>query len=678
MIAWADYIGRWWVAWFCRAMGMIPLGQGRKSVVNCLRTAREALRRGELVCIFPEGGVSRDGQLQVFQPGFLSILKETSALVVPVYVDGLWGSIFSYAGGRLFWKRPRRLAHPVSVYFGRPIVGNVEPERVRQAVLELGVKAMELRKERWMTPPRRFLRMCRRNMRRVKLVDSVGMQLTGSTTLIGSLALRRLLRREILAPDETNVGLLLPPSCGAVLANAALMIDRRVPINLNYTASSKVLNACVEKAGIRHVLTSRRVLERFEKLKIDADVVYFEDLRGKITRADKLIAAAQTWLLPAAVLERFLGLVKIKPDDLMTIIFTSGSTGDPKGVMLSQRNIGFDVESFNTVVRLTRDDTLVGILPFFHSFGYTVTIWAGLMLDPRVVYHFNPLDARQVGELCRRYDATIIVSAPTFLRAYVRRCSPEDFASLNFLVTGAERLPPELADKFEERFGIRPVEGYGTTELSPAVAVNIPESRGVAGQRYGCKPGTVGRVLPGVQAKVVDLDTGADLGVGQRGMLLVKGPNVMLGYLDQPELTAEVIRDGWYVTGDVAEIDEEGFIRITDRESRFSKIGGEMVPHIRIEEALGKFVDPEAEGPMVAVTSVNDARKGERIVVLYVKLEKEPEQICKELHSSFGLPPLWIPSPDSFCQVEAIPVLGTGKVDLRALKQIAVEKFPDV
>jgi len=317
---------------------------------------------------------------------------------------------------------------------------------------------------------------------------------------------------------------------------------------------------------------------------------------------------------------------------------------------------------------------VLGILPFFHSFGYTTTLWLALMLAPAVVYHYSPLEPRQVGALCARYRGTILIATPTFLRSYVRRCAPEEFASLNAVVTGAEKLPPDLASAFERQFGVRPVEGYGTTELSPVVSCNIPANRSVDGSDRDCREGTVGRPLPGISAKVVDLDTGEDLGANKSGMLLIKGPNVMKGYLDQPELTAQVIRDGWYVTGDVAVIDSDGFIHITGRESRFSKIGGEMVPHLAIEEALAKVLTLEEEDVKVAVTGVPDLKKGERLVVLHTGLPTSPEQLCRDLGKS-GLPTLWIPSPDSFIRVEQIPVLGTGKLDLKQVKELALAKF---
>jgi acyl-[acyl-carrier-protein]-phospholipid O-acyltransferase/long-chain-fatty-acid--[acyl-carrier-protein] ligase len=521
--------------------------------------------------------------------------------------------------------------------------------------------------------PRAMLRACRRSRRRAKLADSTNQELTGGEVLLRSLILRRLLNREVLAPDEKYVGLILPPSVGGALANAALPLAGRIPVNLNYTMSAETMNSCIRQCGIRHVLTSRRVAEKLN-LKLDAELVLLEDFREKVTTADKLIAALQAYALPVGLLERWLGLTRIGPDDLLTVIFTSGSTGEPKGVMLSQRNIQSNVEAIDQLVKLNDQDVLAGVLPFFHSFGFTTTLWTVLTLPPKGVYHFDPRDARQVGEMCRKHQATILIATPTFLRFYLKRCQPEEFADMDVAVAGAERLPSELCDAFEAKFGFRPVEGYGATELSPLVSVNIPESRSAGSAQIDRKEGTVGRPIPEVTAKIVDPETGKDLGRNQPGMLWIKGPNVMRGYLGRPELTASVIKDGWYITGDIAVIDDDGFIRITGRESRFSKIGGEMVPHVKIEEHLQKILAAGEDELKIAVTAVPDERKGERIVVLYTALDKTPEAICKLL-SQDGLPNLWIPSPDSFCQIDEIPVLGTGKVDLKGLKTLALERF---
>jgi acyl-[acyl-carrier-protein]-phospholipid O-acyltransferase/long-chain-fatty-acid--[acyl-carrier-protein] ligase len=512
--------------------------------------------------------------------------------------------------------------------------------------------------------------MCRRNLRRRKLADSTGTVLDGADLLLRTLILRRLLRRHVLAADEKHVGLLLPPSVPAALANAALSIDGRVPINLNYTVTSAVMNECLAQGRIRHVITSRRVLEKFP-LDLRAETVYLEDFLGKVTLADKLAAVFQARLAPIGMLERHLGLTRLGPDDLLTVIFTSGSTGTPKGVMLSQENLASNVRAFCQVLRLNDHDVLLGILPFFHSFGFTTTLWTALMLDPGAVYHYTPLEAQQVGKLSRRYEATVLVATPTFLRSYLQRCDADDFTSLEMIITGAEKLSKELADAFEDRFGVRPYEGYGTTELSPVVSTNVPPQRMTDDLKPGFKEGSVGRPLPGISAKVVRLQTGEDLGPDQSGMLMVKGPNVMQGYLDEPQLTAQVIRDGWYKTGDVAMIDGDGFIHITGRESRFSKIGGEMVPHLRIEEALNRMLSVDEDRIKLVVTAVPDARRGERLIVLHTGLGRPPEAICRYL-ASVGLPPLWIPSQDSFYHVEAIPVLGTGKLDLKGVKELAL------
>jgi len=520
---------------------------------------------------------------------------------------------------------------------------------------------------------KRFLRTCRSQRGKLKVADSTGVELTGGELLARTLVMRRLLRREVLNNEEEHVGLLLPPSVAAVVANAALALDRRVAVNLNYTLSADVLNECLVRCGIRHVVTSRRILEKCN-LRFDAETVLLEDLRSKVRRRDKLAALAAS-LMPLRLLERRFRVADIGPDDLLTIIFTSGSTGRPKGVMLSFGNIGSNVAAFDRVVHLKEKDVLLGILPIFHSFGYTVTLWTVLTMPPAGIYHFNPLEAYEVGKLSRRYGATIMVATPTFLRSYVRRCAPEDFAHLEVVITGAEKLPRELADAFEQRFGVRPVEGYGLTETSPVVSSNIPPGRAAGEKPWGCKEGTVGRPLPGISAKVVDLETGAELAPGRSGMLLVKGPNVMLGYYGQPELTAEVIRDGWYTTGDVAVMDEEGFITITGRLSRFSKIGGEMVPHIRVEEAIAEVLGLDVDEPKLAVLGLPDPKKGERLVVLYTELSRSPAEICRLLAGA-GLPPLWLPDPANFYHVESLPLLGTGKLDLKRAKELAQSQCP--
>lgn len=672
MIAYSAYVEGPWVRWFSRITGIIPIDPGSRQAVLAIREAREAIRNGEYVCIFAEGILSRTGHLLAFQPGLLKILKDVDAPVIPIWLDGLWGSIFSYSEGRFFWKRPKAWRYPLGVHYGTPMTGVTEPQSVRRAVESMGQQAALARKPSSMILPRRFLRQCRRSRRRSKVADSTGTDLNGGQLLLRTLIARRMLLR-LLAADERFVGVLLPPSTPAVVVNAALPLAGRVAVNLNYTVTSDVMNACIREAGIRRVLTSRKFMEKMS-FEIDVELVYLEDLKDRVGTADKLVSGLQAYATPIFLLERMLGLTTIKPDDLLTVIFTSGSTGEPKGVMLSHDNVGSNVAAIDQIIHLTEQDVLLGVLPFFHSFGYMATLWTVLTLAPKGIYHFSPLDARVIGSLCRKHRGTIMLITPTFLRSYLKRCEKEDFAAMDVVVTGAEKLPVDIADAFEKQFGVRPVEGYGCTELSPLAAVNVPLSRAPTQNQPVMREGTVGRPIPGVAAKITDLDTGAELAPDQAGMLWIKGPNVMLGYMNRPEKTAEVVRDGWYQTGDVALLDRDGFIKITGRESRFSKIGGEMVPHVKIEELLTNLVGGGDEEMKIVVTSVPDPRKGERIVVLHTAIDQSPETLVKELQAA-GIPNLWIPSADSFMQIDRIPVLGTGKLDLRGLKNAALQKF---
>jgi len=673
-----DLVTRRWARGLARIMGAIPVcRRNPKAARKAIETARQALNDGQLVCIFPEGKVSRSGTLQKFRPRTLDLLRGTQAPVVPVYLDQLWGSIFTYHGGRFFWKWPRLVSRQVSIWFGEEMEPPHDIHKLRQKVQELGADAVSGRKQ-MMILPRLMLRKCRKAMFRFKMADTTGAKLTGGTLLLRMLILRRLLLREVLQTDERYVGVLIPPTVGAAVTNAALTLAGRVAVNLNYTVSNDIMNACIRKAGIRHVLTTRKVLEKFD-FTMDAEVIFLDDLREKITTTDKLASAVQAFATPLPILERMLGLTKMTGEDELTVIFTSGSTGVPKGVVLTHHNIGSNVEAIEQVVHLSREDTLLGVLPFFHSFGFTVTLWTALGLDIRSVYHTNPKEARQIGKLAAQWGATVMLATPTFLRLYLKRCQSEDFEKLNVVVTGAEKLPPGIAEDFEKKFGVRPVEGYGTTELSPLVSVNVPPSRSQANGTDRLE-GSVGRPIPGVTAKTVDPDTWEDLPIGTAGMLLIKGPNVMQGYMNDDDKTHEVIRAGWYVTGDIAIVDQQGFIKITGRQSRFSKIGGEMVPHINIEEAIQEYVeDEDDEALSVAVTSVVDPRKGERLIVIHSPFGHSPpghtpQKICDYL-KSLGLPNLWIPNPDSFLQVEEIPVLGTGKLDLKELAELAKEHF---
>ncbi|MCH5374125.1 MAG: AMP-binding protein, partial [Planctomycetes bacterium] len=360
--------------------GAILVGSGPKTIVRALRRAREALRRGDLVGMFPEGGVTRSGLMQGFRPGILKVLEKTDAPVIPVYFDGLWGSIFSFERGRLFWKIPRRWPYTVFMYFGKPLRNVDNVQQVRQAVQELGAVAVEKRIAHKTSLPHSVIKACKKRKFHSKMADSSGADLTGGQLLMRALIVRHVLRHTLLTDDEKFVGILLPPSTGAAVVNLAVTLDRRVAVNLNYTVSSEIVNECIRQAQIRRVLTSRKVLEKLE-LQIDAELVFLEDLKPQVTLWNTCTAAVASYLVPGSLLSRWLGLQRIDPQELLTIIFTSGSTGVPKGVMLSHGNVRHNVDAVDHVIHIKPEDVILGILPFFHSFGFTVTLWGVLALN---------------------------------------------------------------------------------------------------------------------------------------------------------------------------------------------------------------------------------------------------------------------------------------------------------
>ncbi|MEC9092739.1 MAG: MFS transporter [Planctomycetota bacterium] len=665
--------GQGWFEKWLRFWGQIRIAGGPASIQQGLVDARKALARGELLAVFPEEKISETGMLNAFDPGLKELLAVSPVPVVPAFIDEIWGSLFTYERGRLFWKWPKKIRQTIAVEFDEPLPRFPSVFETRQAVLKIGVKTMSNNSE-FLAPVRQFIRQCKRRKFKFKLGDLTEKKVSGGMYLTGALVLRKLLRKHVLDSQEDRVGVLLPPTKGGAVVNMALALDQRTTVNLNYSASEEILNACIKAAGIKHVLTSQKLMSKLG-LNLDAEVVELESLKGHVSRLDKVIGLLQSYAMPAFLLESSLGLGEIQPEDVSTIIFTSGSTGTPKGVMLTQSNVASNIEAFQKVIKLKPNDVLLGILPFFHSFGYTVTLWGNSMLDVATAYHLTPLDGRQIGKLCSTFEGTVLISTPTFLRGYLKRTPEEQFKTLDVVVTGAEKLPSDLADSFQEKFGIRPVEGYGATELSPVASVNVPPNRAMGDPADGYKEGSIGKTLPGVAAKIIDLDSNEELGPNQAGMLWIKGPNVMKGYYQREDLTKEAIVDGWYKTGDVAQIDENGFISITGRISRFSKIGGEMVPHVQIEDELNGLIGIDEEtGVKAVVTAVSDEKKGERLVVVHTELEQSIDELRSGL-SARGLPNLYIPSTDSFMQVESIPVLGTGKLDLKGVKNMAVEKF---
>jgi len=654
---------------FAKMIRAIPISseQRPRELIHSLREATKAIKNGEVVSIFAEGQITRTGQLLPFRRGMEYILKGVDAPIVPISLDGVWGSIFSFERGRFFWKLPRTVPYHVTVSFGKPLPPTTSPAEVRRAVRELQSAAFRHRKSRLRTLHHSLIRTAHHHPFRLAMADKRRPRMVWGHVLLSAIFLARRLRASWAG--QPMVGILLPPSVPAALVNFAATLSGKIPVNLNYTLPEELLGSCVAQCQIETILTTKLLLEKIP-LKLPGRVVLLEEIAAGHGLAERIVALL-LWFLPPSRLERALSGGKTRQlDDLATIIFSSGSTGDPKGVMLTHYNIASNIEQMGQTFSFGSRDALLGVLPFFHSFGFTVTLWLPPALGVRVVYHPSPLDLAAIGELVRAYRVTFLTATPTFLEAYLRRCSPEDFGSLEFVLVGAEKLPERLALRFEERFGLRPLEGYGTTECSPVVAVNTKDFRAPGFRQVGAKRGSIGHPLPGVSVRLVDPETAEPVPQGSPGLLMVRGPNVMQGYLGKPEQTREVLHEGWYITGDIAVEDEDGFLTITDRLSRFSKIGGEMVPHVKVEEQLDQLAG--ASQKSFVVTAVPDGKKGERLVVLHTLAPDELKPVLENLSRS-GLPNLWIPRPNQFFFVEELPHLGTGKLDLRRVRELALE-----
>ena len=717
---------------FLRAFNAIEISSsgGPRVILRAMRDAGKHIDDGNLVCIFGEGQITRTGQLQPFRRGLERIVKGRAAPVIPVNLDGVWGSIFSRSGGRFITKLPKKIPYPVTISFGEAMEPDTPVVAIRKAVQDLGSEAWNTHRQTVKPLHHGFIRTCRPLLKifswlgfilgflfvglpgliaalfgaseaswlwilispliglaagvflahlfghpfRMACADLQRPRVGRFSALMGAIALSLRLRRDWR--DQKHVGIMLPPSVPSTLLNIGAAMSAKTSVNLNYTVGKDGLESSVRQANLKTVVTSRIFLEKAGvELPDNIEPIWAEDLGKTIGLGCKLKALLLALFAPTALIEKICsGGKRVSVDDIVTVIFSSGSTGEPKGVLLSHFNVASNLEAVAQIVRPREEDRLLGILPHFHSFGYMI-LWFSSNEGIGCVSLPNPVDAEMIGQKVQQYKVTMLLSTPTFLQIYLRRCTAAQFGSLRYVITGAEKLTDRVAKAFEDQFGIRPLEGYGTTECAPVVAVNTLDFRSAGFYQPGSRQGTVGQPLPGVAVKVVDPDDfDKELAIGEPGMLLVSGPNIMQGYLGKEELTNEVLRDGWYVTGDIAALDEEGFIRITDRLARFSKIGGEMVPHGKVEDSL-----QEASGEAMqafAVTCIPDEKKGERLAVLHTLREEDIPGIVDKL-SELGLPNLFIPRPNQFVKVEELPLLGTGKLDLRGIKKIALEELGD-
>jgi acyl-[acyl-carrier-protein]-phospholipid O-acyltransferase/long-chain-fatty-acid--[acyl-carrier-protein] ligase len=653
-----------------RALGCIPINIRHSHAA--VRAAAEKIADGEIVCVFPEGQLERTGTLLRLQRGYELIARHANALVVPVWLDQLWGSIFSFQGGRFFTKLPKRIPYPVTIAFGKPLEAKAaDVATMREELLKLGEFCFSRRP----SLDRHLAEECVRGLKRrpfaTAVIDGIDHSKLSRSKLLGAAAaFSRCLRKQF---SDKRIAIVLPASKGSMLANLAVTLADKVPVDLNFTMGRAANESCCRRANLRVAISATPFMERLKDFPWPEHILKLDELVPRMKR-QIILWWIISLLAPARLLLRLLQIPKKGGHAEAVLLFTSGTTGEPKGVVVSHRNVVGNVSQFRQLLDARKTDAILASLPFFHTFGSTVTLWYPLIEGVRIVTFPNPLEAAKCAALIEQYALTFLLATPTFLRLYLRKAELEQLRSLRLIIVGAEKLPLDLASHFEKRFHKTVFEGYGLTETAPVVSVNLP---GLEPKKPGeqaqssSRLGSVGRLAPGIAAEIREPETNRKLSLFETGMLSLRGPNIFEGYLHDPQRTAEVLGDGWLKTGDVARFDEDGFLYIEGRLSRFSKIGGEMVPHEAIEQKIIDLLELSGrdERP-VAVIGVQDEAKGEALVLLSA-VDIDLAQLRSKLHDA-GVPNLWIPKQVQ--RIEAIPVLASGKLDLKKCQERAAEK----
>ncbi len=661
--------------WFFRFMfklsGAIAISPD--DALGATRVIVDQLKKGDLVVIFVEGNISRTGQLMKLRRGYEVMARKADVPVVPVAHDGLWGSIFSFSGNTYIFKRPRIMRTHVHVAWGKPEpIVDLPVIALRQRLLDLGSVAFDQRPQLRRHLGREVVRGLARRPWRLEMIDRTKgrRELKAGQLLAAAAVLSRHIKRTV---PERRVGIVLPPGAGGTIANLAVLCAGKVPVNLNFTAGTAAIQSSLKVAEVETVISANALHSKVKDFPWPEKTLdlatEIKSIGGKKAILPWLLAA---WFLPNQWTANLLELPKHGDNEEAGLLFTSGSSGGPKGVVLTHRNILSNCWQVLSLCVLPDTATMIGCLPIFHSFGFTATMWYPMIRGCRVVTVPSPLDTRGIIDAISEEKATVLVGAPTFLRPVVKRAEPEELASLDLVVTGAEKLPADLTKTFREKFGLEVMQGYGLTETSPAANINqphpvLPTGFGAEHQK-GMREGAVGRMMPGMTARILDPDTREEIPATQQGLVIFKGGNVFGGYIKNPEKTAEAFFNGWFVTGDLGRFDEDGFLFIEGRLSRFSKIGGEMVPHGTVEQRIIDTLElDQSEGYVVAVMGVPDPGKGEALVLL-TTLDLAAKEVREKLLET-DIPNLWIPKIVK--KLDQIPVLGTGKLDLKGCADAA-------
>ncbi|MCF6339359.1 MAG: acyl-[ACP]--phospholipid O-acyltransferase [Sulfurimonas sp.] len=665
---------RWYLKFFLNFFKAVPISA--RGVKEAAQKVSELLNSGEVVCLFPEGTISRTGQLSEFKRGFEFMAKNANAVIVPFYLCGLWGSRFSRSSSK-FKEAKKTKKRDIVVSFAKPINISSCAVDVKQKVFELSISSWKHFTQNFPSMQEAWVNTAKRLGSEFCMADSKGKAISFSKALTGTILFSNFIQKN----SEQNIGILMPTvSAGAIVNMAALMAGKTV-VNLNYTASMSSLKTSIKKAEIKTIYTAKEFIEKLktkgfniDELLGESKIIYLEELKAEISKSKALVTFFMVKLLPSFIIKS-LFIKKALSEDVAAILFSSGSEGEPKGVMLTHKNFMANIRQISDVLNMQDEDVLLASLPLFHAFGLTATTWLPMIEGIPMVCHPDPTDAVGIGKAIARYRATVMFGTSTFLRLYAKnkKVHPLMLESLRLIIAGAEKLNPEVRKMFKEKFHKNIYEGYGVTESSPASSINIPDIliTNKLTIQVGSKEGSIGLPLPGTAFKIVDPNTLKELDIDEDGLILIGGPQVMKGYLKDDKKTKEVMTeiDGqkWYKTGDKGHLDLDGYLYIVDRYSRFAKLGGEMVSLGAIESEIQTYINNSD----VELLSVNlpDEKKGEKIVLLIQGYE-DASTLKKALVDS-GMNPLTIPS--EVFEVQSIPKLGSGKSDFAGAKKLALE-----
>lgn len=671
---------KWYIKWIFRMFNAIPISNA--SSKTTIKIIAKQLDEGNIVVIFPEGSITRNGHLGEFKKGFEKILEltNTDVKVVPFYIRGLWESMFSRANQK--FKKSNR-TNSVTISFARYMKKeNANIISVKKQIINLSTKSWQEHIKNLKPLNETIFTRLKELKNNMIFTDSTGLELSGHKFLTASIVFKNLLKKQI---ENQNVGILLPSSSAGAFINYSVLLMGKTAVNLNYTSQIETLKYCISKAQIKSIITSKKFIEKLELRGIDlkeafedVELIYLEDLRQNISKAKSLSVFLSVKILPS-LLSKLIHLTKTKKDDTVLILFSSGSEGTPKGIELSGDNILGNAQQIANIINVNDEDIILGSLPLFHAFGIVVTTYLPLIEGIRCVAHPDPTDGLAIAKLISSYKVTIMCGTSTFFRLYTKNQKIHSlmFESLRLVVSGAEKLREDVRIEFKKRFAKDILEGFGTTETSPVATCNLPDvlSPDFSIQK-GQKAGTVGMAIPGTTIKVVDPVTFKELKVNEEGMILISGIQVMKSYLDDEERTKKALKvinaKTYYITGDKGKLDEDGFLTIVDRYSRFAKIGGEMISLGAIEELISKFIESTDNLIDFLVTSLEDEKKGEKIVLLISNANKEFIQELKEKILKNFDNKLMIPSEIKI--VEEIPKLGSGKKDFAKAKYLASQE----